>query len=36
MKGGGREGGGVTLILITFYEAVSDLCQVLPTPRSTV
>lgn len=27
---------GVTLILITFYEAVSDLCQVLPTPRSTV
>lgn len=40
----GEEGGrhatvggvGVTLILITFYETVSDLCQVLPTPRSTV
>lgn len=34
--GDGEGSVGVTLILITFYEAVSDLCQVLPTPRSTV
>lgn len=32
--GGGRK--EMTLILITFYDAISDLCQVLLSLRSTV